>query len=223
MIFRFPFADKATNEKNTGELWDVIMNICDKVGASSKNAKDCLRSIMRRLGHLDPHVAVQAITLLDACINNCGKSFHLEIASRDFETEFRKLLSKAQPPVAKVKAKWNVFKLNRFIHILCPQKMKLSLKKWAESEFKNDPELNLVPTLYLKLRAEGHDFTDSSAAPAKVAPPLSKDPNVVSSQKEQDDIALAIELSLKEKSARASSPKQSTGVGGGSASNLYVC
>lgn len=41
--------------------------------------------------------------LLDACINNCGKNFHLEIASREFETEFRKLLAKAQVPVAMVR------------------------------------------------------------------------------------------------------------------------
>lgn len=60
----FIFADKATSEKNTEEQWGVIMNICDKVGASTKNAKDCLRSIMRRLGHLDPHVAVQALTVM---------------------------------------------------------------------------------------------------------------------------------------------------------------
>lgn len=39
------------------------MNICDKVGSSSKNAKDCLRQITRRLAHNDPHVAVQAITV----------------------------------------------------------------------------------------------------------------------------------------------------------------
>lgn len=84
------------------------------------------------------------------------------------------------------------------------QKLKLSLKKWSESEFKTDPQLNLIPSLYQKLRAEGQDFSDLSAAPPKAAPVLSKDPNVVSSQQEQDDIAKAIELSLKEETA---SPK----------------
>lgn len=97
--------------------------------------------------------------------------------------------------------------------------MKLSLKKWAESEFKNDSELDLIPSLYLKLRIEGHDFTDSTGTPAKSVAPLSKDPNVVSSQKEQDDIAMAIELSLKEKGGRSSSPKQASG---GTAATPYV-
>ena len=76
------------------------------------------------------NVVVQAITLLDACVNNCGRYFLLEvyssiqqvsyfdkmltqIASREFETEFRKLLGKSHPKVAeKLKAmlkrwKWN--------------------------------------------------------------------------------------------------------------------
>lgn len=88
--------------------------------------------------------------------------------------------------------------------------MKLSLKKWAESEFKNDSELDLIPSLYVKLRSEGQDFTDTTGTPAKTVAPLSNDPNVVSSQKEQDDIAKAIELSLKEKGGRSTSPKQTS-------------
>lgn len=61
--------------------------------------------------------------------------------------------------------------------------------------------------MYSKLKQEGLDFSDTEVTPKREVP-LSKDPNVVSSQQEEDDIAKAIELSLKEKTT---SPKaQST-------------
>lgn len=126
------------------------------------------------------------LQLLDACIKNCGQKFHLEIASREFENEFKRLMAKALPPVA--------------------QKMRVSLKKWAEGEFKSDAQLGLIPLLYQKLKSEGFDFADTSSQPPKAQPVLSKDPNVVSSQQEEDDIAKAIELSLKEKGDGAKAP-----------------
>ncbi|KAM8716867.1 hypothetical protein ACLKA7_003698 [Drosophila subpalustris] len=184
--------EKATSETNTNDNWSFILDVCDKVTTNPRLAKDCLKAVMRRMGHADPHVVMQAITLLDACANNCGKPFHLEVASRDFETEFRRLLAKAQPKVS--------------------LKMRQVLKNWAENDFKNDPELNLIPTLYTKLRIDGYDFSNLNdkgngkpAAAKAVAISLAKDPNVVSSQQEEDDIAKAIELSLKENKG---SPKQ---------------
>uniref|UniRef100_A0A1Q3F9G8 Putative signal transducing adaptor protein stam/stam2 n=1 Tax=Culex tarsalis TaxID=7177 RepID=A0A1Q3F9G8_CULTA len=180
------------------------MEVCDKVTNGAASSKECLKIIVKRLNHSDPHVVIQAITLLDACVSNCGKQFHLEIASREFETEFKKLLQKSQPTVN--------------------TRLKLCLKKWAESEFKIDPQLNLIPSLYQKLRSEGHDFSDPSVTPKREAP-LSKDPNVVSSQQEEEDIAKAIELSLKETKASGGgssnqSPKMGSGAGGGG-SSLY--
>lgn len=65
--------------------------------------------------------------------------FHLEIASREFENEYNKLLQKSHPQVNK--------------------KLRESLKKWAENEFKSDPQLNLIPSLYNKLRNTGLDFS----------------------------------------------------------------
>jgi signal transducing adaptor molecule len=53
------------------------------------------------------------------------------------------------------------------------------------------------------MKQEGYDFTDSQT-PVKREVQFSKDPNVVASQQEADDIAKAIELSLKEKTT---SPK----------------
>ena len=35
------------------------------------------------------------------------------------------------------------------------------LKKWSEGEFKGDPQLNLIPSLYNHLRREGVDFSTS--------------------------------------------------------------
>ena len=78
--------------------------------------------------------------------------------------------------------------------------MRTSLKKWAENEFKSDHVLNLIPSLYLKLRNEGNDFTDTSIDVPQPPSKVCKDPNVVSSQQEEDDIAKAIELSLRDKS-----------------------
>ncbi|XP_058057276.1 signal transducing adapter molecule 2 [Anopheles bellator] len=195
-----PDIEKATNENNTTEKWGLIMDICDKVNSGTATPKECLKSIIKRLNHANPHVVMKAITLLDACVNNCGKQFHLEVASREFETEFKKLLQKSQPKVT--------------------TKLKLSLKRWAEETFKSDPQLDLIPSLYKKLRDEGHDFSDPSATPKRETP-LSKDPNVVSSQQEEDDIAKAIELSLKEVKISQSPKMSSTAASGPSITSLY--
>lgn len=62
LLFYFIFLEKATSEKNIQEPWDVILTICDKIKING-SPKEALRSIMKRLGHSDPHVVVQAITV----------------------------------------------------------------------------------------------------------------------------------------------------------------
>uniref|UniRef100_A0A1I8NZ31 VHS domain-containing protein n=1 Tax=Stomoxys calcitrans TaxID=35570 RepID=A0A1I8NZ31_STOCA len=192
--------ENATRESNTKEDWSSILDVCDKTSSNSRNAKDCLKAIMKRMGHNDPHVVMQAITLLDACISNCGKAFHLEVASREFQNEFVRLLGKAQPKVS--------------------ARMCQVLKRWAEGDFKNDPELNLIPSLYAKLRQENYyDFNTTNNKPSKTSAKMpSASDTTANSQQEEDDLAKAIELSLKEVK---NSPKHSSAATSGGV-NQYV-
>ena len=187
-----PMIEKVTDEKNTAEDWGEIMSVCDRVGATASGPKECLKALIRRLNNPDPHVVLQAITLLDACVNNCGRNFLLEVASRDFETEFKKLLTKSHPKVV--------------------EKLKNMLKKWAEGEFSKDPQYSLIPSLYSSLRRGGLDFSSEEERVKKTKAP--SDPLAVSSQQEEDDIAKAIQLSLQESKGKSSAgSKTSSGTG----------
>ena len=52
-----------TDGKNTSEDWGLIIDLCDRVQAVTTGPKDCLKAIIRRLNHADPHVVIQAITV----------------------------------------------------------------------------------------------------------------------------------------------------------------
>ena len=90
------------------------------------------------------------------------------------------------------------------------EKLLQLIKKWSDmKEFKDDPQLNLIPTLYRQLKKEGYNFTSSDSSSKRSSQKLSTDPNVVTSNEEEEDIAKAIEESLRLSGAGASESKSS--------------
>ncbi|CAA9994389.1 unnamed protein product [Nesidiocoris tenuis] len=88
--------------------------------------------------------AGEKVKLLDACVSNCGKNFLLEVSSREFDTEMKKVVRKWSPttPVG--------------------LKLRTLMKKWSDAEFKTDPQLNLLTSMYSRMKNDGIDVSINS-------------------------------------------------------------
>ncbi|KAG7316198.1 hypothetical protein KOW79_021064 [Hemibagrus wyckioides] len=85
--------NKATDPMNPSERWDCMQEFYQHVNAHPDGPQIATRLLAHKIQSPQEKEALQALTLLEVCMNNCGKRFHTEAVKFRFLNELIKVLS----------------------------------------------------------------------------------------------------------------------------------
>ncbi|KAJ1879921.1 ESCRT-0 subunit protein hse1 [Coemansia sp. RSA 486] len=153
------------------ENWELIIEVCDRVGTDNEKARQCFEVVNERMLHRNANVVLYTMTLVDSLLENCGQNVKQEVASRAFTTTMTRVLN------------------DKSVHEKVKNRILGSIQKWA-FDFRQDPTLSLIEETYSKLQNQRFIFP-SPQIPDKIPKQSELD-----KQKEEDDLQLALALSL---------------------------
>uniref|UniRef100_A0A8C2WJ64 Golgi associated, gamma adaptin ear containing, ARF binding protein 2 n=1 Tax=Cyclopterus lumpus TaxID=8103 RepID=A0A8C2WJ64_CYCLU len=87
------FPDRATDPNNQEDRWDCIQGFCQLVDQETDGPQVAIRLLGYKIQSPQEKEALQALTVLEACMNNCGKRFHAEAGKFRFLNKLVKLLT----------------------------------------------------------------------------------------------------------------------------------
>lgn len=154
--------EMATEPTLASENWALNMEICDIINETEDGPKDAVKAIRKRLQQYagkDYTVIMYTLTVLETCVKNCTRRFHILVCSKDFITELYKLIGpKNEPPV------------------IVQDKVLSLIQSWADA-FRDIPNLEGVNQVYQELRSKGIEFpmTDLDAMAPIITPKKSKE------------------------------------------------
>lgn len=184
---------KATDENLTSENWEYIMDVCDKVGSEESGAKDAVAAIIKRLAHRNANVQLYTLELANALSQNCGIKMHKELASRSFTDALIRLAG------------------DRNTHQQVKAKILEHMAEWAEM-FARDPDLGIMHGAYTKLKSQNPNLRPPSKPQKTQITELDR-------QKEEEELQMALALSIRDsKGAAPSGAKSNTPQGASSKS-----
>ncbi|XP_074486597.1 ADP-ribosylation factor-binding protein GGA3a isoform X2 [Sebastes fasciatus] len=85
--------NKATNPSNRQEDWEYIMGFCDQVNKELEGPQISVRLLAHKIQSPQEWEAIQALTVLETCMKNCGRRFHSEVGKFRFLNELIKVVS----------------------------------------------------------------------------------------------------------------------------------
>ncbi|GKT70983.1 LOW QUALITY PROTEIN: class E vacuolar protein-sorting machinery protein HSE1 [Colletotrichum tofieldiae] len=163
---------KATDENLTSEDWGAIIEVCDRVGSDQNGPKEVVQAMIKRLAHRNANVQLYTLELANALSQNCGKNMHRELSSRAFTDAMLKLAN------------------DRNTHTQVKAKILERMKEWSDM-FSKDPDLGIMYDAYFRLK-QSNPTLQAPSAPQKTG--LTE----VDRQKEDDELQMALKLSLQE-------------------------
>uniref|UniRef100_A0A8C6SIS4 Target of Myb protein 1-like n=1 Tax=Neogobius melanostomus TaxID=47308 RepID=A0A8C6SIS4_9GOBI len=134
--------ESATTGSTRSDDWGLIMEICDIINETEEGPKDAVKAIKKRIvGSKHFGEIMLALTVLEACVKNCGHRFHVLVTSQDFVEGVlvRCILPKYNPPTALQ---------DRILSLI---------QSWADA-FRSAPSLSGVVHVYDDLRKRGLEF-----------------------------------------------------------------
>ncbi|XP_052407313.1 target of Myb1 membrane trafficking protein isoform X1 [Carassius gibelio] len=134
--------EHATSSSLPSEDWGLNMEICDIVNETDEGPKDAVRAIKKRiLGNRNFKEVMLTLSVLEACVKNCGHRFHIFVSTRDFVENVlvQTILPKNNAPV------------------VLQDRVLSMIQAWSDA-FRSSPDLTGVVTIYEDLRRKGVEF-----------------------------------------------------------------
>ncbi|KAJ8384129.1 hypothetical protein AAFF_G00208310 [Aldrovandia affinis] len=85
--------NKATNPLNKDTDWDSIRDFCEQLNNELEGPQLATRLLAHKIQSPQEWEAMQALTVLETCMKNCGKRFHSEVGKFRFLNELIKVVS----------------------------------------------------------------------------------------------------------------------------------
>ncbi|XP_058284138.1 ADP-ribosylation factor-binding protein GGA3 isoform X2 [Hylobates moloch] len=118
--------NKATNPSNRQEDWEYIIGFCDQINKELEGPQIAVRLLAHKVQSPQEWEALQALTVLEACMKNCGRRFHNEVGKFRFLNELIKVVSpKYLGDRVSVKVKTKVIELLYSWTVALPEEAKI--------------------------------------------------------------------------------------------------
>uniref|UniRef100_A0A8C2WIE9 Golgi associated, gamma adaptin ear containing, ARF binding protein 3 n=1 Tax=Cyclopterus lumpus TaxID=8103 RepID=A0A8C2WIE9_CYCLU len=151
LVSCLPLTDKATHPTNRQEDWEYIIGFCDQINKELEGPQIAVTLLVHKIHSPQEWEALQALTVLQACMKNCGRRFHNEVGKYRFLNELIKVVSpKYMGESAPEKVKMKIVEMLYSWTVAFPNETKIgeayqTLRR--QGLVTHDPELPLDRTL----------------------------------------------------------------------------